>query len=147
MNNKGIVQHWAGQRLPLCELMSILPERGADWRPWDRARTTLELAQHIAMAGEFLLATAAGREMRSVRETHTLAQTGDLLRELFEVQSAEIASLSPETLSRVVTLRARNITESAADVLWHLVLHETHHKGQLWVYARMLGVAPPFFMN
>jgi len=29
--------------------------------------------------------------------------------------------------------------------LWYVVEHEVHHKGQLALYLREIGVVPPFF--
>ncbi|WP_310582173.1 DinB family protein [Deinococcus sp.] len=28
-----------------------------------------------------------------------------------------------------------------------LIMHEDHHKGQVWLMARQVGVKPPFFMQ
>lgn len=146
-NNQRIIDRWAAQRRPLIELVNRLPERGATWRPWDQGRTTLELVQHIASAGEYFLSSAARRPTQSVPQAQKLSEAGALLSTLFETQSAEISRLALQDLSEPITLGFPKATETAEDVLLRLVLHETHHKGQLWVYARMLGVEPPFFMQ
>ena len=38
-------------------------------------------------------------------------------------------------------------TMPVAQLAEMLTMHEAHHKGQMWVMARQVGVKPPFFMQ
>ena len=29
--------------------------------------------------------------------------------------------------------------------LWFILEHELHHKGQIWLYLRLMGITPPFY--
>jgi uncharacterized damage-inducible protein DinB len=67
-----------------------------------------------------------------------LAQTrGQLLEELNR--------LEPGKLESIVTVPDTLVNWPLRSWLWYLVEHEMHHKAQLAVYLRQIGITPPFF--
>ena len=59
---------------------------------------------------------------------------------------ASISALSTEDLSRRVTaFGGRELPISA--LLDMVIAHEAHHKGQVWLMARMIGIKPPMFVK
>ncbi|MFZ5815589.1 MAG: DinB family protein [Bacillota bacterium] len=141
-----IVRLWANNRNALIALAERLPEFTAGYKPWSDARSTLDLLNHIAWAGELFLACAVGREMKKIPEGTTIAEARKILAETFAEQSAEISKLSEADLAKNGHIALINLTEPAGDMLHRMVIHEAHHKGQLLVYARMQGIEPPFFL-
>lgn len=141
-----ILRLWKINRTALIAAAGTLPEFTAPFKPWSGARTTLELLNHIAVAGELFLASAVGREMNAIPQGATIAEARQILAETFERQSAEIRTLTEADLAKDGHIAMINLTEPAGDMLHRMVIHETHHKGQFYLYARMQGVEPPFFL-
>jgi uncharacterized damage-inducible protein DinB len=51
----------------------------------------------------------------------------------------------PEDFERPVSFMGREM--AVRDLLLSLIAHEAHHKGQMFVYARIQGVEPPFYIK
>lgn len=139
-------------------LLERLPEDRFAWRPHESSRTLGELAAHIAGlprwalavldAGVFDVDLDAGR-----LQTPAPGSRGGLLeafdRHAAAARAALAARTDPEYLARW-TLRkdGENVcTLPKAAVIRTMVLnHLVHHRGQLTVYLRLLGVAlPPLY--
>jgi uncharacterized damage-inducible protein DinB len=59
---------------------------------------------------------------------------------------AKVAALTPEQLSEVVAPFGPEKALSREQLLHAMHEHEIHHRGQLYVYLRMLGAeVPPLF--
>jgi uncharacterized damage-inducible protein DinB len=128
------------------------PAGKSDWRPHEKSFSLGGLATHIAqlpMTGVMVL-TAEGFDVAARKPAPPLA-TADELVKLLDSNVAKlndaIASAAPDSLSRPWTLREGErvifqLPRSAA--LRVLVMsHIIHHRGQLTVYYRLLGVPVP----
>lgn len=133
-------------RRALITLARQLPESAASFKPWEGAMSTLELLSHIAGSAEFFLAPTLQREPLSIPNGETIASAAQALEQLSEKETADIAALTDEQLGQRVTLQALNLTLPVADLISVMIDHEVHHKGQAFVYARMQGIQPPFFV-
>ncbi|MDP4084485.1 MAG: DinB family protein [Bacillota bacterium] len=58
-----------------------------------------------------------------------------------------MAAYTDLDLKKEASIELFKITEPGVEVLHRLIGHEAHHKGQLVLYARMLGVEPPFYID
>ena len=59
--------------------------------------------------------------------------------------TTQLEGLSIETLNRVIPIFGTQMPVSA--MIDFLISHETHHKGQIWMMARMIGLEPPMFVK
>lgn len=130
----------------LIDLLGRLPESTASWAPWEGAMTTLQLGDHIYMVDELMVASVVGRDPELKPEpSKSLAE----LRENFMVASRrhheELGRLTPEDFERPISFMGREM--AVRDLLLSLIAHEAHHKGQMFVYARIQGVEPPFYIK
>ncbi|MGH7475616.1 MAG: DinB family protein [Longimicrobiales bacterium] len=139
----------------LAELRGI-PEESYDWQPTAPSRTVAELARHILESGLLM----AGELTRD---------DGDFTRQSYTDHIAEHAPDSDAVQGKDALLEALVATHAEADArfrelgelrmlqyirrfdgqrgtrlawLYHGVEHESYHRGQLAVYARMLGIVP-----
>jgi uncharacterized damage-inducible protein DinB len=135
-----------------------IPEEQYDFVPAPGARSVRELLCHIAFAASFQedvhrvkrLSTlqgydfgAFGRETQA-RESGTRSKAE--IVELLETRGADFAgwleSLSPEFLAETVTDPSGQNPRSRLEMLMAAKEHEMHHRGQLMLIERMLGVVP-----
>lgn len=141
-----LAARFQSHRRALIALARQLPESAAPFKPWAGAVSTLDLLLHIAGTGEFFLASALHREPLAVTQGESIASAAEALIQLAEKEAAEITALTDDQLEQSETIPALNLTLQVADIITLMIDHEAHHKGQAFVYARMQGVQPPFFV-
>jgi uncharacterized damage-inducible protein DinB len=77
----------------------------------------------------------------------TLAEARELLKQLTNEHEKKLAVYTDLDLQKKATIELFKITEPGVEVLHRMIGHEAHHKGQLVLYARMLGIKPPFYID
>ena len=146
------LRHWTRHRGALLELVERLPAAAASFRPWDGAMTTAVLLAHVARSVD--------RTIRAVERGSfqgpppggsvppaTIEEAGTLLRSLTEEDTALLGGLSDAQFDARLEFPPPRPALPAVAALAMALDHEIHHKGQLWVYARMCGVEPPSFVR
>jgi uncharacterized damage-inducible protein DinB len=135
-----------------------IPEDKYDFVPAPGARSVSELLRHIVYATVFhedvhrvkRLSTlkgydfgAIGREMEA-RENEARDKTKiiGLLETEGERFASWLESLSPEFLEETVTDPTGGNPRSRLEMLMGAKEHEMHHRGQLMLIERMVGVVP-----
>jgi len=129
------------------------PEEHADWRPHEKSTTLVQLAAHVAMLPHFGESIAAGTEFDFATTPYVppTARTRAEILELFDRHSASaraaLASLDSEAMRATWTLRAGEKVFASGPRSYHLrrlmLSHIIHHRAQLTVYYRLLGVPVP----
>ncbi|MCL6454212.1 MAG: DinB family protein [Alicyclobacillus sp.] len=147
------VTSWLSHRAVTQDVLNLVPDDAVDFRPWDNAMTLGQLAQHIAGAalmfasvvdkGEFV-----GRD-RSVDALDSMAAVRTAFAEHTERTEAILRGLDDAKLDNVIdTSAVFGAQFPGYAVLQMMRDHEIHHKGQLFVYARMVGVEQmPLFVQ
>lgn len=146
------VQHWLRHRRALEALVDRLPESSAGFAPWAGAMTTAALVGHIAEAVTGMMhAVEAGAFTPPTGERpappETIAAAREVLRQRTEAGLAILEGLEDKQLDRPLEFARLGIQVSGLGLLGMALDHEIHHKGQLWVYARMCGVEPGAFIS
>jgi uncharacterized damage-inducible protein DinB len=127
-------------------VIAAIPPEHAEYRPQAGARSTAELARHIVGAELRFLAGAADGAFADC--PNVVDATGDLTS-LVSVYATEFAA----TLERLATVTGdelvrvldyRGVVQMPALGFVQLALNHTiHHRGQLSVYLRSVGVSVP----
>jgi hypothetical protein len=134
------------------KLLALVPDGRNDWKPHEKSMTLGRLATHLAELPEFpvLICTTNELDFASGRWKPAVAGTTAERLALFDRLAAEMKA-------SIVALDWPAVTGSwvmrmGDQVLWkasramHLrtmYSHMTHHRAQLGVYLRQLGVAIP----
>ena len=136
-----------------------IPEEQYGFRAAEGTRTVAELLSHVAHADWFQQAvTLSGRfnldgfdflsaraeVMASANKQRTKAELLELLRTHGEKFSKQLEEAPEEFLGEVVTFPpgAEPTARSRFDMLMSVKEHEMHHRAQLMLIQRMLGLTP-----
>lgn len=131
-------------------LARLVPEAVLDWSPAPGAFSCADVLRHLAASERQLFAEVAmGRPSRYAGHGPSLAYGREGVLAYLDRMHAEtmalLGSLDEDGLDRLVT------TPTGAHLpVWRwlqlMAEHEAHHRGQLYLMLRLLGVAtPPLF--
>jgi uncharacterized damage-inducible protein DinB len=134
------------------KLLTIVPDGQNDWRPDPKSMTLARLANHLTDLLTFATQICTAKELdftSGVWKPGTAVTTADRLAE-FDANAAELrasmTALDWPAMSETWVLRMGDqVLMSDARVV-HLRLihsHLTHHRAQLGVYLRLLGIPIP----
>ncbi len=150
------LESWEYTRAGIIEELENIPEEEFDFRPTPESRSVTELAQHIIESAQMM----SGELTRP---------DGDFRRQSFEKFIAEYAPQLREQREKARLIELLRSTHVEGDRgfravgelfmlqfirrfdgqqgtrlawLYHGIEHENYHRGQLALYARMLGHVP-----
>lgn len=144
----GFVSSWLSHRKALLELLKLIHDEQITFKPWDKGMSFSELALHISGTTSMFVNTVKtgvftpstnNKEVSSAKELLALVEAET------EYVKQELEALTEEQLNKIIAFAGMDlpgmiILELAKD-------HEIHHKGQLFTYARLLGIEElPFFI-
>lgn len=131
-------------------LARLVPEAALDWRPAPGAYSCADLLRHLAAAErDLFVEVAMGRPSRYAGHGPTLAYGREGVLAFLDAMHVESMALL-ETLDDDALDRAVTTPTGAHLPTWRwlqlLTEHEAHHRGQLYLMLRLLGVeTPPLF--
>lgn len=146
---------WRYTRAGVIAELENLPVARLDERPAGLGRSALELAHHIVESG-WLMAGELSRpdgdfqrksyeELVAEHTPHEPAGSRDdaleQLRRAHEAGDAMLRSAGPDLLQRPIR-QFNGVPASRLSWMHHGIAHEEYHRGQLAIYARLLGVTP-----
>lgn len=134
------------------KILLRIPNESLGWRPHEKSMSLVQLARHIAWLPSWvkLAITQTEHDLASGFVFPEIKETSDLL-ELFEEKITEakrlLEDVSEETLNEMWTLRVGEHVvfklPKKAVIRSVCFNHSYHHRGQLTVYLRLLGVPLP----
>lgn len=140
---------WRNHRRVLEELLAAVGDEHMHFKPWSGAMSLGELALHTAASAVGFLRTVKMGEplaIPEVPECRTMADVRDQVRALTEQAEELFASLGEAELMADSPIPHPKLSGPRIGLIQAVCEHEIHHKGQLFVYARMVGADPlPFF--
>jgi uncharacterized damage-inducible protein DinB len=137
-----------------------IPEDKYSYRPAEGSRTVGELLTHIALGGRFqeqvnLVEKRSSMEgfdsmkfmgevMAEAAKPRTKAEIVALLKDEGEKFATALESLTDDDLGQSVAMPPGGTPPSRTrfDMLASVKEHEMHHRGQLMLIERMLGITP-----
>lgn len=144
------IRNWNRVHKQSARLMATAPNDKYDWKTCDSAMTLGGLLNHLYQAEAGIVNAALTGQFS--RESAPPAQNStDELVAAFDKSHeelvAKVAALTPEALDEEIMPFGEKAGAMTRGALLNVMLeHEIHHRGQLYVYLRMLGVeVPPLF--
>ncbi|TET11473.1 MAG: DUF664 domain-containing protein [Candidatus Thorarchaeota archaeon] len=113
-------------------------------KPTPEVREMGEVALHLLRSLEYYLRGLSQEIWESAPYTlekyGTIESLSDLVEEVFERAMSYMKQLSTSDLS--VTINSFNRPATVGEILLEMLEHSIHHRGQLTVYFRLLGIKP-----
>jgi uncharacterized damage-inducible protein DinB len=149
---QSLVNQWLRHRKVLLDLLDRIPEGKTQFKPWDGAMSLGDLAVHMATSADwFVNSVKNGRFERpgAKPKPESMEEVRKLVHEYTDKTALEFTLLTDDQLERTVEANAVFGFDAPGKIFIHSMReHEIHHKGQLFVYARMVGVEQlPFFIS
>lgn len=148
------VSQWLRHRTVLLELLDLVTDEHTHFKPWEGALSLSDLAIHIAGSGVMFVTTVQTGTLTppsssAAPKAETMEDTRRIVRELTNQTKVNMASLTEAQLEGIVDASQTFGFSAPGKVFLHTMReHEIHHKGQLFVYARLIGLEKlPFFVN
>ncbi|EYB66994.1 DinB family protein [Deinococcus phoenicis] len=135
-------------RAALIACYELLPDEQGTFAAWEGGMSLIGIADHLAGSSQRLLGMLgeeAPAPLLDVSGSADLPSARSRLQESTENALLALRALNEEDLGRHVQAFGREMPVAA--LLDFLIQHEAHHKGQVWMMARMVGVKPPMFVK
>ena len=130
----------------LLELLDQLPDDRGDFAAWEGGMSFQQLTDHLAGSSERTLAMLRGETPQRPEPSADFSSAKQRLRDNAATVQQALSNLSDDQLGTVIeAFGGRKMPLST--LLEFLTNHEAHHKGQVWLMARMVGVTPPMFVK
>ncbi|WP_407408670.1 DinB family protein [Peribacillus sp.] len=141
-------KRWERHRNVLKEVLDKIDDEYLHFSPWDGGMPLSALVIHISVSIDSFLAKVQNKPFTSAAPMD--AQSMDELRSYFsqatEKTLQSFQGLSAENME--MTIEINEMKDTGANWLSTAIDHEIHHKGQVFTYARIVGVdSLPFFIT
>ena len=136
--------HWKQIRTGLLATMDQFQEEELQYKPFEGAWSVGEILLHIANAEEGWFRYAVTGEFDEWPSGHTLENYPTfesikaLLKEVHDWTEATIAGLSIDDYQKVIELPWDEKIHLGW-IIWHVLEHEIHHRGELSLILGLLG--------
>jgi uncharacterized damage-inducible protein DinB len=148
VNAKELFGHWAEVRQGLLQALDKLTRAQLSFVPREGLWSLGKVARHIADAEEGWFRYAVAREYEewpapyTAKEYPTVASIKALLTEVHERTEAYLETVDEAALDRVIeTPWGENL--SLRWIVWHVLEHEIHHRGEIFLMLGLLGLEAP----
>ncbi|MHA2295023.1 MAG: DinB family protein [Candidatus Hodarchaeales archaeon] len=156
-STKGVMNYTLNCSLKVVDkAIKMIPPDKLDWKPVEDAMTISELALHIYhMAYTYTWGTKNGKvtasEFIDMTPPQKVSRSEEIIeygQKVKEYMNETIPSLTEENLTSEVVYHCWNDFKIVGRSSILTINEEViHHRGQLSVYLRMLGVKPPFIYD
>jgi uncharacterized damage-inducible protein DinB len=146
MNPKVYAGSFTMHRAALIELLEKIPAEKGDFAAWEGGLSFTKLADHLSGSSNRMGAMTRGQTPEKLEPSQSLAAAIERLKASHGEVVAALEVMPPEMLGQKITAFGGREMPIAA-LLDFMVQHEAHHKGQVWMMARMVGVEPGMFVK
>jgi uncharacterized damage-inducible protein DinB len=133
-------------RAALLDGLEKIPNDKGNFKGWEGGRTFIELLDHLSGTTAYLMTNATGQAPTKPEPSVSLEAAKTRLRENTETTQKFLSGLSEAQLAAQTEFLGMKMPVFAL-VDFLTADHEAHHKGQLWMMTRMIGVEPPLFVK
>lgn len=143
-----MMEEWLQHRHVLEELLASVSDEQIDFKPWQDAMTLGELALHVAGWNDVFVSMVKTERFAppDIPECRTMEDVQNAVKMFTEKTKAAYASFTDADLEAENQSSHPKLKGPKKRYLVAMYDHELHHKGQLFLYARMAGVKDvPFF--
>ncbi len=138
--------YWERVRKTIVQAASLIPKGKLEWKPARGLSSFGDLLRHMVDTEEFwiqgVLRGKGGSPDRSRTDFPTLEAILNDWERVHQMSLASLSRMPAKALSRKVKIE-KDGRVPVNWLLWHVIEHEVHHRGQIMLYLRLLGLEPP----
>lgn len=141
-------KRWERHRHVLQEVLVKIDDEYLHFSPWDGGMPLSALVIHITVSFDLFLAKVQNNPFTSSApmDAHSMDELRSYFNQATEKTLQTFQGLSAENLG--MTIEINEMEDTGANWLSTAIDHEIHHKGQVFTYARIVGVdSLPFFIT
>ena len=148
MNANELFAHWAEARKRLCQALDKLTDAQLDFVPRQGLWSLGTVARHIANAEEGWFRYSVTRELSqwpaeyTAEDYSTIVSIKTLLAEVHARTEAFLTQVDIADLDQVLELPWSEQL-SLRQIIWHVLEHEIHHRGEIYLMLGLLGLEAP----
>jgi uncharacterized damage-inducible protein DinB len=143
-------EHLKRYRDVTLQTLDFVPDERLAWSPGEGLRSFAEQFLHIAQVEDFYAHGFFANDydfnrLKSPDEPLTRDTLRQRLSDAHAFTDQQLASVEGAKLDELMQVPNVPVGWTLRSWLWYLVEHEIHHKAQLALCLRQIGVQPPFF--
>ncbi|MEK3796681.1 DinB family protein [Peribacillus sp. FSL H8-0477] len=141
-------KRWERHRQVLQEVLEKIDDEYLHFSPWDGGMPLSALVIHLTGSTDMFLAKVQNKPYTSSApvNAHSMDELRRYLNQATEKTLQSFRDLSAENLE--MTIEMNEMKDTGANWISTAIDHEIHHKGQIFTYARIVGVdSLPFFIT
>jgi uncharacterized damage-inducible protein DinB len=128
------------------KMIAAVPSEKLDFRPTPDMRSARELALHLMGNYSFLLAGMAENNwsLEAFQTNGEHLTTNDLVSNfdaLYKTAKEKLRSFPDQAFD--LRVKPFGVEQKISTIVQGVAEHEIHHRGQLSVYLRLMGIKPP----
>ncbi|MEY4530237.1 MAG: hypothetical protein RLZZ156_958 [Deinococcota bacterium] len=133
-------------RAALIELLEKVPTEQADFKAWENGMSFTKIADHLSGSSIRMGKMMQGVKPDPIEPSADFVSSIERLKTTLTDTQAMLGAMSDEAFQVVVpAFGGREMPVSA--LVDFMIQHEAHHKGQVWLMARMVGIEPHMFIK
>lgn len=139
-------QAFMSHRGALLDLLNQLPGEQATFSAWPGGMSFWQLTDHLSGSAMRMGALLAGQTPEKPQASESWNAALERIHTNTQATYAALAAMTPEQLLSSVPAFGGNLMQ-VSRLVELLIGHEIHHKGQVWLMARMIGLEPPRYIK
>jgi uncharacterized damage-inducible protein DinB len=133
-------------RAALLDVLEQIPAEKSNFQAWEGGMSFHKMADHLRGSSARAVAMMRGETPGKPEPSPDFSSALSELRNTGEAFQGLLSGASDEQLSTIIEVfGGRKMPVSS--FLDFIIQHEAHHKGQVWMMARMIGLEPPMFVK
>jgi uncharacterized damage-inducible protein DinB len=145
-----LVEHLERYRSVTLQVLDLVSDEQLSWRPGTQHYSLGQQLIHIAQAEDFhargLFENDWNTErVRLPKTVNSRREVRDLFARVREYTLVQLRTVTAEQLGSFPPVPNMPVPWSLRSGLWFILEHELHHRGQIWLYLRQMGITPPFY--
>lgn len=147
MNALETFSHWRVVRRGLLAALDQLADEQLDFVPREGLRSLGTVARHVAEAEEGWFRHVVTGELATwpeIKDEHypTVASIKELLTSVHERTESYLATINLAEIERIIH-PPWNEDIPLRWIVWHVLEHEIHHRGEIFLMLGLLGLEAP----
>lgn len=132
------------------QILELVPDAKLRWQPASQLRSFAEHFLHLARTEDYYIRGFFNNdwEIERIKVKMESASHKIIEKELMDTRALTmemINRIDGPQLDAIVSVPNAPVRWSLRSWLWFILEHEIHHKAQLSLYLRQIGITPPFF--